>query len=143
MNEWAKYPETVLRFATNPPVSVDLRAPVSGSVCDAFLASGIDGCFAVITACNPRGENVSDDENDRRSTRLEDELSESGKRFVRVDACSPDQSHCERSIALEVPLARAVAIARRYDQLAVFWFDGAEFWIEPVLSKKSRQRLPS
>jgi hypothetical protein len=144
MNErkWAKYLETVLRFETDPPVSVDLRVPVPRHVRDALRAISTDGCFAIVTASNPRGENVSDEENDRHTARFEGELTESGERFVRVDACSPDGSHCERSIALEATLARAVEIARRCDQLAVFWFDGAAFWIEPVLSKNSRLRLP-
>jgi uncharacterized protein DUF3293 len=141
-NEWARYPETVLTFATEPPVLVDLRVPVSRHVRDVLRAIGIDGCFGVLTAYNPRGENIPDEENRLRSTQLEAELESSGERFVRVEACSPDKSHCEPSVALAASLERSVKFAGRYEQVAVFWFDGDSFWIKPVLSDLPELRLP-
>jgi hypothetical protein len=140
---WARYAETVLIFATDPEIFVDLRAALPPRVREGLRAIGVDGRFAVLTAYNPRGENFSDADNNQRSAQLESELRSSGHEFVGVDACSPDRSHCECSVALQAPLAQAVEIARRYEQLAVFWFDGAEFWIEPVIANRRRVRLPA
>jgi hypothetical protein len=140
---WARYAETVLIFATDPEIFVDLRAALPPRVRDGLRTIGVDGRFAVLTAYNPRGENFSDADNNRRSAQLESELRSSGHEFVRVDACSPDRSHCECSVALQAPLAQAVEIARRYEQLAIFWFDGAEFWIEPVIANRPETRLPA
>ena len=136
------YPETVLAFDAEPPLFIDLRVRVTQRERDSLRAMGMQTSFAVVTACNPMGRNVSDAENERMSGLLEAELGSSGERFVRVDACSPDKSHCESSMAVQTSLERAVEIAKRYDQVAIFWFDGAEFWIEPVLGPVPRMRLP-
>ena len=61
---------------------------------------------------------------------------------VRVDACSPDRSHCEQSIAIALNLAALVDLAYRYDQLAIFWYDGRSFWIVPAHSTRAKLRLP-
>ncbi len=138
-----RYPETVLTFNGEPPLFVDLRVPVTQRERDSLQAMGMQTSFAVVTACNPMGKNISDAENEQRSRLLEAELVSSRERFVRVDACSPDKSHCEPSVAVKTSLERAVEIAKRYDQVAIFWFDGAEFWIEPVLGPATRMRLPA
>jgi hypothetical protein len=140
---WGKYTETVLVFRTDPQIYADLRVAVPNDVRDALRLLGTNGRFAVITAYNPNGRNLSGEENTRRQVLLEVELMSSGEGFVHVDACSPDRSHCERSIALPVTLDRAIEIAKKYEQLAVFWFDGTAFWIEPVLSDLERIQLPA
>jgi hypothetical protein len=61
---------------------------------------------------------------------------------VCVDACSPDGSHCERSIAIALDEQSLIDIAHRYEQLAIFWFDGEAVWIIPVYSGNARLRLP-
>jgi len=141
-NRWSAYPETVLKFATDPAIDVDLRVPLTPPVRDGLRAIGLDGKFAVLTAYNPRGETIAADVNDSRSQQLEAELNSAGENFVRVDACSPDKSHCECSVALAAPLDRAIAVARRFEQVAIFWFDGENFWIEGVLSSARPMKLP-
>ena len=37
----------------------------------------------------------------------------------------------------------AVALARRFGQLALFWYDGWAFWLLPALAEKTVQRLPT
>src|ERR1044071_6979266 len=97
---WSSYPETVLYFSGDPEVMVDLRVELSPAVRGGLGALGLDREFAVLTAFNPRGVDVEESENDRRMKELEAELSSSGDSFVRLDACSPDRSHCECSVAL-------------------------------------------
>jgi len=139
---WSEYPETVLKFAIDPEISVDLRAPLQPPTRKALRSIGFDGKFAVVTAYNPRGENIDEEQNRDRLAQLEDELRSSGERFVSVDACSPDESHCECSVAIMTTKERAMAIARRFEQIAIFWFDGDHFWIVGVLTPAPPMRLP-
>jgi len=73
---------------------------------------------------------------------LEAELESSGDAFVRVDACSPDRSHCECSVALKGTLDRVIDMAKRWDQLAIFWFDGSGFWIYGAIEPIRPIKLP-
>jgi len=127
--DWHKYPETILRFATSPGVTIDLRAVPSANDISALRAIGFSAPFAVMTAFDPNGENMSREVNDARAARLEKTLRDAGCDFVRVDACSPDGEHCECSVAVKMAQARAVAVAREFEQVAIFWFDGERFWI--------------
>ena len=74
---------------------------------------------------------------------LQEETAELGVARVCVDACSPDRAHCERSVAIALDEASLIDIAYRYEQLAIFWFDGKAFWIVPVHSRNERMRLPA
>ena len=108
---------------------VDLREEVPPAVRNGLAAIGLGEPFSVLTAFNPRGVDHPAEENERRMDELERELISSGDKFVRVDACSPDRSHCECSVALKGDRKRAIYIAVRFEQIAIFWYDGASFWI--------------
>jgi hypothetical protein len=131
---WGSYPETVCYFQGNPEVMVDLREPVPPATRKGLAAMGLGEPFGILTAYNPRGVDLDDAENSRRADELEAELSSVGFRFVRVDCCSPDRSHCECSAAVVAPMEKVLDMARRWEQIAIFWFDGAEFSIEGAIS---------
>lgn len=140
--DWPKYPETILTFATEPAVEIDLRAiPPSGAL-SALAEAGFGKPFAIITAFDPRGENHSPEENEERSRALERRLSRAGCEFVPVDCCSPDRSHCERSVAVVMPQKAAVDLARELEQVAIFWFDGERFWIIGAIVETDPLMLP-
>ena len=139
---WSSYPETVLYFAGDPEVMVDLRVSLSPAVRKGLAGVGLGGEFAVVTAFNPRGVDIGEESNSRRSRELEAELSSLGDFFVRVDACSPDKSHCECSVALVASRSRAIDIAKRWEQIAIFWFDGSSFWIYGAVSDAEPIKLP-
>jgi hypothetical protein len=63
--------------------------------------------------------------------------------FVRVDGVAPDGSYRERCVALLVPAEEGVALARRFDQLALFTFDGEAFWLLPAEVGAPPKRLPA
>ncbi len=130
---WGSYPETVLTFEGDPELFVDLRVPVLPATRDALHALGLGEPFGIVTAFNPRGVDHSPDENTIRMDELEAELRSSGDTFVRVDACSPDKLHCECSVALKVGMARVLDVARRWEQIAIFWWDGSKFWIQGAI----------
>jgi hypothetical protein len=139
---WSSYPETVLHFSGERPVMIDLRMEVTPALRRGLEALGLAGEFAVLTAFNPRGVDSSDEENKRRMAELEAELQSVGERFVRLDACSPDKSHCECSVALQADRERAIDIARRFEQVAIFWYNGSKFWIYGAISEAEPVPLP-
>jgi Protein of unknown function (DUF3293) len=140
--DWPRYPETILDFATTPRVQIDLREVPSDSALVALKAVGLGEPFAIITAFDPRGETLSPAENERRTQALEKHLRSSKYRFGQVDACSPDRSHCECSIAVVMPQEKALDLARELEQVAIFWFDGRRFWIVGALVETDPLMLP-
>lgn len=139
---WSSYPETILHFTGNPEVMVDLREAVPPATRNGLATIGLDKPFGVLTAFNPGGVDIGADENDRRMKELEAELSSVGDSFTRVDACSPDKSHCECSVALVSSRERAIDIAKRWDQIAIFWWDGSAFWIYGAITDADPIQLP-
>ena len=151
--KWKAYPNTVLEFAAGDGLRVDLREPVTAEACEAMRGLGLTGPFAVLTAENPCGDNVEDaptdrqaeareERNDRRTGRLEQELTRRKTPFTLVDGVSPDGSYREHCLAVLLPEAEAVGLARRLEQLALFWFDGETFWLLPAEANQPPTRLP-
>ncbi len=126
---WSSYPETVLVFAGEPEMMIDLREVVPPATKNALQAMGLDEPFSVLTSYNPRGETISAAENDRRFKELTSELESAGVSYLVMDACSPDRSHCECSVVLKGDRETAIDIAKRWEQVAIFWYDGGRFWI--------------
>jgi len=127
--DWPRYPETVLTFATRPPVEIDLREIPSESALARLRVAGLEQPFAVITAFDPEGRDLSAAENEQRKEELDRRLASMGYDFVHVECCSPDRSHCESSVAVTMPRQEALDLARELRQVAIFWFDGKLFWI--------------
>jgi hypothetical protein len=140
--DWPRYPETVLTFATRPPVEIDLRKLPSDSALAQLRAAGFEKPFAIITAFDPEGRNLSAAENEQRKRELDRRLSSAGYQFVHVDSCSADRSHCECSAAVTMPQQKALDLARELRQVAIFWFDGKRFWILGVLAETDPLMLP-
>jgi hypothetical protein len=140
--DWPRYPETILTLSTNPAVEIDLRKiPCARAIAD-LAAAGFDRPFAVLTAFDPRGRDLSATENEKRRRELDARLTKSRYKFVAVDACSPDRSHCECSVAVIMPQDKAIALARELEQVAIFWFDGKRFWILGALVEADPLMLP-
>ncbi len=145
---WGQFPDTVLRFRSRPSSSsssslvIDLRNRVDIDTRIALRGIGIEQSFGILSAQEPMGLPQSKDVDARLAASLKTEVAALGARHVHLDACSPDGSHCERSIAIVLDLESLIALAYRYNQLAIFWFDGEEFWIVPVRSSNARLRLP-
>jgi hypothetical protein len=142
-SRWGAFPHTVLHFGSAPPLAVDLREPVSADVCARLRELFPGQTFGVITASNPMGDEVSPDENADRNAALRGDVGAMGARWIGVDACSPDRSHCEHSIAVALDEQPLVDLACQYEQLAIFWYDGEAFWIVPARSTLEALRLPA
>jgi hypothetical protein len=140
--DWPRYPETILDFATTPAVKIDLRKVPSQDAIADLKAAGLGRPFAIMTAFDPRGENLSPAENKKRKHELDERLRSSGYRFAQVGCCSSDRSHCECSVAVVMPQQEAVDLARELEQVAIFWFDGNRFWILGALAETDPLMLP-
>jgi hypothetical protein len=139
---WPKYPETILSFSTQPPVEIDLREIPSAPALSKLKEAGLAEPFAIMTAFDPRGQNLSPAENEQRRRALDRKLTAMDYRFVRVDRCSPDRSHCECSVAVAIRQEEAIALAKELEQVAIFWFDGERFWIIGALVDTDPMMLP-
>lgn len=140
--DWPKYPETVLTFATEPPIEIDLRAIPPRAALGSLGGVGLGEPFAIMTAFDPRGESLTSEANEQRRRALEGRLTSAGYRFVSVDCCSPDRSHCECSVAVVMPQKDAIDLAKELEQVAIFWFDGERFWIVGAMVETDPLMLP-
>lgn len=113
---------------------IDLREPVPPATKKALAAIGLDRPFAILTSHDPRGVVLDPAENARRFAELEAELRSLGRKYLVMDACSPDKSHCECSVAITVDRGEALRIAERWEQIAIFWWDLDRFWIYGAIS---------
>lgn len=92
---------------------------------------GLGPTLAVITPCNPFGVEVGPSVNVERLATFRRELVQAGIPNVEADGWSSDHAHVERGNACALDLEAAIALARKWDQLALFWFDGSQFTIVP------------
>jgi hypothetical protein len=148
------YTQTVLEFPGVPGARLDLRTELDDSGRATLRSVGLEQPFAILTAENPHGRNEEDapsrDEedareadNDRRLAALVARLGAEQVPFVRIDGVAPDGSYRERCVAVLLPREEAVALAGRLAQLALFWFDGAAFWLLPAVADAAPRRLPA
>lgn len=135
------FSQTLLCF-TGRELTVDLRKPIDQASRERLGTLGLGRHFCVITADNPFGRAVVPEENSSRCGQLEDELDRLGCLHVPCVGMNPEQTHRENGFAAAINLADAIAIARTFEQLALFHYDGVSFWIVPVLLPGAHVQLP-
>lgn len=81
-------------------------------------------------------------ENAKRCDHLKDELRRMGAPFLVADGRSPDGAHRERGFAIPLEPEAAVRLAIKYEQEALFWFDGESFHLVGALSERKPVHLP-
>ena len=91
---------------------------------------GVGPTFAVVTPFNPLGRVLPDAENQRRLAEFRQHLEQDGVATVPADGWSPDRTHVERGMACDCTLEQGLALGRQWEQLAIFWFDGARVRLE-------------
>ena len=152
--KWAQYPCTVLELRVPDRPRIDLRKALGDRDRAMLRDLGLDRPFAVLTAENPWGENAEDEpsaaredaaerRNASRREELERELRSAGTRFVHCDGVAPDGDYREHGVAALLEREAAISIARRYRQLAIFWYDGRDFWLVGAVAEKPSLRLPA
>lgn len=152
--KWTQYPCTVLELLVPGKPRIDLRKRLGDRERAILHDLGLDRPFAVLTAENPWGENAEDEpsaaqedaaerRNAVRRENLERELRSGGTRFVPCDGVAPDGDYREHGVAALLERDAAVSVARRYRQLAIFWYDGRDFWLVGAIAEKPSLRLPA
>lgn len=135
------YGQTILRFETG--LDTDLRSKLDAADVAGIRALGIGDAFAVITAYNPHGGDVDEDDNERRQTQLLSEVAGLGVPYLRVAGRSPDGEHCEDSVAVAMPFGDARALGARFGQTAIYWFDGDRFLLRGAAATFPDVELPA
>jgi hypothetical protein len=151
--KWAQYPCTILEFAPPDRLRIDLRQTLGAPEKSILAKLGLDRPFAVLTAENPMGENDEDEptaaqradadrQNDSRRAELEAELRKAGVEFQPCDGVAADGDYREHGVAVVIPREQAVMLARRFGQLAIFWFDGRGFSLVGAVARNPSEKLP-
>ena len=80
--------------------------------------------FGIITACNPDGRTLTDEENDQATKKLRFELEHANLEHFHVTGGSKDFSHAEQGFGIVFPnQEESIAWGQRYRQDAIFWID--------------------
>ena len=81
--------------------------------------------FALVTGYNPGGETTPETINEASNAMLEIELQGRGFRYHLASGHDADWTHDEPSFAVfAISQEQALAIAGRFRQAAIFWWDG-------------------
>jgi hypothetical protein len=134
---WASYGETILAFHGPATFEIDLAIPVSPAARGELAARGLDGPFGLVTPCNPRGRESSPEENEARLVQFLTELELAGTEYRRVDGFSRDRRRIEPGVALAWPQGDVLALAKAWQQSAIYWWDGTRFWVVGALTDSS------
>ena len=140
---WSQYADTIVEIAREEaPLRVDLRRALGEHERHALATLGPVSSFGIVTAANPAGAPVAATSNSARHDALERHLRECG--FVHRGATgrSPDGRHTEHGFGIWLERDDVVAIARRFEQSAIFWFDGGAFWLVGALVDAPPRKLP-
>ncbi len=131
---WASYADTILEFHGDEVLAVDLRRPLARSMVGRLAEAGLEGEFGLVTPCNPRGRDITAGENESRLRDFFAALRAAGIDHVVVDGWSRDRSRVERGAAIAMPRDELLAIARRWEQSAIYWFDDSGLWVIGALT---------
>ena len=141
---WSQYSQTILEIANGDtePVRIDLRQPLSETHRRTLATLGPASHFGIVTAANPAGATVAQSSNEKRHAALEHWLVEHGHTHRPIIGTSVDGEHREHGFAIWLEREDVVGIARRFDQSAIFWFDGGAFWLVGALVDAKARKLP-
>src|SRR5690242_20654148 len=140
---WSHYVETILEIEREEgALRIDLRKPLDQDDRRALATLGPSSSFGIVTAANPAGAPVDEWANQRRHAALKQWIVEHGYVHRAATGSSPDGRHGEHGFAVWLERDDVVALARRFDQSAIFWFDGGAFWLVGALVDAKARQLP-
>lgn len=140
---WSRYAETILEIdREGGALRIDLRRPLGEDMRRSLATLGPSSSFGIVTAANPAGAPVDPSANERRHGALKQWIVEHGYVHRATSGSSPDGRHVEHGFAVWLEQDDVVALARRFDQSAIFWFDGGVFWLVGALVNAKARKLP-
>ncbi|MCF1428383.1 MAG: DUF3293 domain-containing protein [Shewanella sp.] len=87
--------------------------------------------FAIVTACNPMGSNLSACQNRLNDRKLQAEIDQLKVPYRLVIGGSPDLVHLERSWALLCDRDTGVALGHRFNQLGIYFVENNQLHLLP------------
>ncbi|RLV59230.1 DUF3293 domain-containing protein [Parashewanella curva] len=99
--------------------------------------------FAIITACNPRGEVLAQSQNRHLDKLLLNEIEQLHCPYRAIIGAANDMSHFEKSWAVFTDKSQAVILGERYVQNAIFYVEQGELSLIPILLKANEVSLGS
>lgn len=98
--------------------------------------------FAILTAFNPRSIVLNNLDNQKRNKVLESELAMLTASYFPVICCAQDSRWEEAGYIVEIGAEQAYQFATRWQQNAIYWVDGNQLYLVPVLLEGfKKQRL--
>lgn len=97
---------------------------------------GLSERYAIITACNPKGEILSDCANRSRDYQLQHLMTSQKANFRCVYGCSPDLRYREKSWMVNFEKERAIEIGKAFEQNAIYWVEDGVLFLTPCLSEE-------
>ena len=139
------FPETLLQFPDHGLV-IDLRKPVDAAaregIASIFASSGRAMSICVITADNPNGVVQSDSRNAAAFEDLQKAVAAMRVTSVACHGTNATLTHRERGLAVKIGPDQGIVLGRKFEQIAIFHFDGEAFWLVPALAEGPARRLP-
>lgn len=122
-----RYAGTVLEIGDPPVLEVDLRQSLSPPELERVRQFAGADEFTVITAENPRGSALAPEGNEAANEALRQALQRAELPFMAAVGRDPEDTHREASWVVPGPSEPVLALAREFEQDAVFRFDGNRF----------------
>jgi hypothetical protein len=85
--------------------------------------------YAIVTACNPDGQDVDDATNRKATHALEETIDERGVRYGPMTGGSVDGGHQEFGYLVECDLTSALKLGADYKQEAIFWIEDGNLFV--------------
>lgn len=98
-----------------------------------------DFSFAIVTAFNPLGENLSCGQNALLDNELQEAINDRSILARSIYGCSPDLSHWEKSWAIFTEKDQAIAIAKSFRQNAMYWVELDQLYLVPALMTQEEE----
>ncbi|UAA39115.1 DUF3293 domain-containing protein [Paraneptunicella aestuarii] len=93
-----------------------------------------DGAFAIITAFNPHGKQLTEDENKSAHEKLKQQLLRNTGLVCEISGCSRDLSYQELSFAIQVSREKAMQLAKQWQQNGFYYVtQEGRLWLVPCL----------
>jgi len=140
---WSKYPQTILEMLDDRSLTIDLREEIGAETRRALSQRGFGAGFVVLTAWNPLGRSTDEATNRERDRTLREWLEARHIHWVPADGVSPDRQHREEGVAAVMSVGAGRELAMRYEQSAIYAYDGAIMWLLGALVSASPLPLPA
>jgi hypothetical protein len=104
-----------------------------------FLTAWECDSYAVITACNPRSHQLSDEENCIKNRELERNLV--GFQHASVNVGDPSFEWVEASFAVDISFSLACELAQKYEQNAIYWVENGVLFLVSCDEEQTQKNL--